>query len=101
MALRKSVEINRKQSRVTVNGCVDPNKVLNRVKRTGEKRAEFWPNVPQHVVTYPHASGVYDKRSPSGYVRNMQSFTPSVETEEKHAIMSLFSEDNVNACSIM
>ncbi|ESW11200.1 hypothetical protein PHAVU_008G010200 [Phaseolus vulgaris] len=95
----KSVEINRKQSRVTVNGCVDPNKVLNRVKRTGKKRAEFWPYVPQHVVTYPHASGVYDKRAPSGYVRNMQSFTPSAETEEK--FMSLFSEDNVNACSIM
>ncbi|XP_068497755.1 heavy metal-associated isoprenylated plant protein 21-like [Phaseolus vulgaris] len=92
MALRKSVEINRKQSRVTVNGCVDPNKVLNRVKRTGKKRAEFWPYVPQHVVTYRHASGVYDKRAPSGYVRNMQSFTPSAETEEK--FMSLFSEDN-------
>ncbi|KAL9319487.1 hypothetical protein ACSQ67_011326 [Phaseolus vulgaris] len=56
--------------------------VLNRVKRTGEKRAEFWPNVPQHVVTYPHASGVYDKRSPSGYVRNMQSFTPSLRRRE-------------------
>jgi len=95
----KSVEINRKQSRVTVNGCVDPNKVLNRVKGTGKKRAEFWPYVPQHVVSYPHASGVYDKRAPSGYVRNAQTFTPSVETEEK--FMSLFSEDNVNACSIM
>ncbi|KAK6646210.1 hypothetical protein PHAVU_L002137 [Phaseolus vulgaris] len=89
LALRKSVEINRKQSRVTMNSCVDPNK----------KRVEFWPYVPQHVVTYPHASGVYEKRAPSGYVRNMQSFTPSAETKEK--FMSLFSKDNVNACSIM
>ncbi|XP_068503667.1 heavy metal-associated isoprenylated plant protein 21-like [Phaseolus vulgaris] len=88
MALRKFVEINRKQSRVTVNGCVDTKKVLNRVKRTGKKRA---------VVTYPHASGVYDKRAPSGYVRNMISFTPSAFEK----FMSLFSEDNVNACSIM
>ncbi|XP_061338351.1 heavy metal-associated isoprenylated plant protein 21-like [Gastrolobium bilobum] len=95
----KSVDINRKQSRVTVNGYVDANKVLKRVRRTGKKRAEFWPYVPQHVVSYPHASGVYDKRAPAGYVKNVQTFPASVETEEK--FMSLFSEDNVNACSIM
>ncbi|KAK9226678.1 hypothetical protein WN943_011726 [Citrus x changshan-huyou] len=41
----KSVEVNRKQSRVTVTGYVDPNKVLKKVKSTG-KRAEFWPYVP-------------------------------------------------------
>lgn len=94
------MEINRKQSKVTVNGYVDPNKVLNRVRRTGKKRAEFWPYVPQHVVSYPHAAGVYDKRAPAGYVKNVQTFpTSSEETEEKY--MSLFSEDNVNACSIM
>ncbi|KAK7273002.1 hypothetical protein RIF29_14048 [Crotalaria pallida] len=95
----KSVEINRKQSKVTVNGYVDPNKVLKRVKRTGKKRAEFWPYVPQHVVSYPHASGVYDKRAPAGYVRNVQTVPTTHETEEK--LMSLFSEDNVNGCSIM
>ncbi|MBA0604586.1 hypothetical protein Godav_017237, partial [Gossypium davidsonii] len=37
----KSVEVNRKQSRVTVTGNVEPNRVLKRVKSTG-KRAEFW-----------------------------------------------------------
>ncbi|KAE9595194.1 hypothetical protein Lal_00009272 [Lupinus albus] len=95
----KSVDINRKQSKVTVIGNVDPNKVLRRVKRTGKKRAEFWPYVPQHVVSYPHASGVYDKRAPAGYVRNVQTVPTSQETEDK--LMSLFSEDNVNACSIM
>ncbi|XP_004492985.1 heavy metal-associated isoprenylated plant protein 21 isoform X1 [Cicer arietinum] len=95
----KSVEINRKQSKVTVNGFVDPNKVLKRVKNTGKKRAEFWPYVPQHVVTYPHAPGVYDKRAPAGYVKNVQTLPSSIDTEEK--LMSYFSEDNVNACSIM
>ncbi|XP_027348955.1 heavy metal-associated isoprenylated plant protein 21-like isoform X2 [Abrus precatorius] len=95
----KTVEINRKQSRVTVNGCVDPNKVLKRVRRTGKKRAEFWPYVPQYVVANPHASGVYDKKAPAGYVKNVQTFPASSETEEK--FMSFFSEDNVNACSIM
>ena len=93
------MEINRKQSKVTVNGYVDANKVLKRVRRTGKKRAEFWPYVPQHVVTYPHASGVYDKRAPAGLVRNVQTFPASMETEEK--FMTFFSEDNVNACSIM
>lgn len=95
----KSVEINRKQSKVTVNGFVDPNKVLKRIKSTGKKRVEFWPYVPQHVVTYPHAPGVYDKRAPAGYVKNVQTFPTSTDTEEK--FMSYFSEDNVNACSIM
>ncbi|KAK7340899.1 hypothetical protein VNO77_21616 [Canavalia gladiata] len=95
----KSVEINRKQSRVTVNGYVDPNKVLKRVRRTGKKRAEFWPYVPLHVVSNPHASGVYDKRAPAGHVRNVQMFPASTETADK--FMSYFSEENVNACSIM
>jgi hypothetical protein len=93
------VEINRKQSKVTVNGFVDPNKVLKRVRSTGKKRAEFWPYVPQHVVTFPHASGIYDKRAPAGHVKNAQTFPASIDTEEK--LMSYFSEDNVNGCSIM
>lgn len=95
----KSVEINRKQSKVTVIGDVDPNKVLKRVKSTGKKRVEFWPYIPQHVVSYPHAPGVYDKRAPAGYVKDVQTFPASSETEEK--LMSYFSEDNVNGCSIM
>nr|XP_023895148.1 heavy metal-associated isoprenylated plant protein 21 isoform X1 [Quercus suber] len=95
----KSVEVNRKQQRVTVSGYVEPNKVLKRVKSTG-KRAELWPYVPQHLVHYPYAPGAYDKRAPSGYVRNVvQAFPASDATEDN--IVSLFSDDNVNACSIM
>ncbi|BBG99602.1 heavy metal-associated isoprenylated plant protein 21 [Prunus yedoensis var. nudiflora] len=96
----KAVEVNRKQSRVIVSGYVEPNKVLKRVKSTG-KRAEFWPYIPQHLVHYPYASGVYDRRAPNGYVRNVvQAFPASMNGPEENMV-SLFSDDNVNACSIM
>ncbi|KAM6567101.1 heavy metal-associated isoprenylated plant protein 21 [Cannabis sativa] len=95
----KSVEVNRKQSKVSVNGYVEPIKVLKRIKRTG-KAAEFWPYIPQHLVHYPYISGVYDKRAPAGHVRNsVQAFPASNAAEDN--MVSLFSDDNVNACSIM
>lgn len=96
----KSVEVNRKQSRVTVSGYVEPNKVLKRVKSTG-KRAEFWPYIPQHLVYYPYVSGAYDKRAPAGYVRNVVQAFPASSNAPEENFVSLFSDDNVNACSIM
>ncbi|KAJ4706961.1 Heavy metal-associated isoprenylated plant protein [Melia azedarach] len=95
----KTVEVNRKQSRVTVSGYVDANKVLKKVKSTG-KRAEFWPYIPQHLVYYPHASGAYDKRAPAGHVRNVVQAYPASNAPEDN-LVSIFSDDNVNACSIM
>ncbi|GMI73438.1 HEAVY METAL ASSOCIATED PROTEIN 45, heavy metal associated isoprenylated plant protein 21 [Hibiscus trionum] len=94
----KSVEVNRKQNLVTVTGNVDPNKVLKRVKSTG-KNAEFWPYIPQQLVHYPHATGAYDKRAPSGFVRNVVQASSNSVPEEYFA--SLFSDDNVHACSLM
>ncbi|CAK9153372.1 unnamed protein product [Ilex paraguariensis] len=95
----KTVEVIPKESRVTVSGYVDPNKVLKRVKSTG-KRAEFWPYIPHNLVYYPYVSQAYDKRAPSGYVRNVVQAVPAPNgTEEK--ITYLFSDDNPNACSIM
>ncbi|XP_050228909.1 heavy metal-associated isoprenylated plant protein 21-like [Mercurialis annua] len=95
----KRVEVIRKESKVVVNGYVDPNKVLKRVKSTG-KRAEFWPYIPQHLVHYPYVAGAYDKFAPSGYVRNVvQAHPPSTAPEDN--MVSIFSDDNVNACSIM
>ncbi|KAI4357683.1 hypothetical protein L6164_001617 [Bauhinia variegata] len=93
----KQVEVNRKQSKVTVTGYVEPNKVLNRVKSTG-KRAEFWPYVPYNLVAYPYAPGAYDKKAPAGNVRNVVQALPA-PTDEKY--MSLFSDENPNSCSIM
>lgn len=93
------MDVIRKQSRVVVSGYVDPNKVLRRVKSTG-KVAEFWPYIPQHLVYYPYVSGAYDKRAPAGYVRNVVQAYPASNAPEDN-IVSLFSDDNVNACSIM
>ncbi|KAH8496057.1 hypothetical protein Peur_055256 [Populus x canadensis] len=95
----KSVEVNRKQSRVTVSGNVEPNKVLKKVKSTG-KRAEFWPYVPYNLVAYPYAAQAYDKKAPAGYVKNVVQALPSPNaTDEKFT--SMFSDENPNACSIM
>ncbi|KAK6913573.1 Heavy metal-associated domain, HMA [Dillenia turbinata] len=95
----KQVEVNRKQSRVTVSGYVDPNKVLKRVKSTG-KRAEFWPYIPYNLVSYPYATQAYDKRAPAGYVRNVVQALPTPNATDE-LITSFFSDDNPNACSIM
>lgn len=95
----KTVEVNRKQSRVTVSGYVDPNKVLKRVKSTG-KRAEFWPYIPYNLVSYPYATQAYDKRAPAGYVRNVLQAVPAPNATDER-ITHMFSDDNPNACSIM
>ncbi|PWA65251.1 heavy metal transport/detoxification superfamily protein [Artemisia annua] len=95
----KSVEVNRKQSRVTVKGYVEPKKVLKSVQSTG-KKAEMWPYVPYNLVSYPYAPQAYDKKAPSGYVKNVpQAFhDPNTPTE---GYTTLFSDENPNACSVM
>ncbi|KAF5451000.1 heavy metal-associated isoprenylated plant protein 22-like [Juglans microcarpa x Juglans regia] len=96
----KTVNVDRKQSRVTVTGYAEPNKVLNKVKSTG-KKAEFWPYVPYNLVAYPYVAQAYDKKAPSGFVKNVVQALPSPNaTDEK--LTSLFSDENPNAyCSIM
>ncbi|KAF8399025.1 hypothetical protein HHK36_014891 [Tetracentron sinense] len=95
----RSVEVSRKQSRVTVTGYVDPNKVLKRVNGTG-KKAEFWPYVPYNLVYYPYAPQAYDKKAPAGFVRNVAQALPGPYAADER-FTSLFSDDNPNACSIM
>ena len=93
------MDVNRKQSKVTVTGFVEPAKVLKKVKSTG-KKAEMWPYVPYNLVAYPYVSQAYDKKAPSGYVKNVIQARPDPNaTDEKLAHM--FSDDNPNACSIM
>ncbi|URD91769.1 Heavy-metal-associated domain [Musa troglodytarum] len=97
----RSVDINRKQYKVTVTGYVEPHKVVKRVQSTG-KKAEIWPYVPYNVVARPYAAQTYDKKAPAGYVRNVEAIRVSsqvVKPEEQLA--ALFSDDNPNACSIM
>ncbi|XP_059447307.1 heavy metal-associated isoprenylated plant protein 20-like [Corylus avellana] len=95
----KSVVVNRKQSRVTVTGFVEPNKVLNKVKSTG-KKAEFWPYVPYNLVAYPYVAQAYDKKAPAGYVKNVVQALPSPNAPDEK-LTTLFSDENPNACSIM
>lgn len=97
----KSVEINRKQQKVTVTGYVESNKVLKKAKSTG-KKAEIWPYVPYNLVAHPYATSSYDKRAPPGYVRNTDSFgTIATVTRYEDPYITMFSDDNPNACSIM
>nr|ABK23213.1 unknown [Picea sitchensis] len=96
----KSVDVSRKEQKVTVTGYVDANKVLKKVKATG-KRAEVWPYVPYSLVAQPYTAQAYDKKAPAGYVRKVESHTfPNLNsTDEQYT--TLFSEDNTNACTIM
>ncbi|KAI3441119.1 Peptidase A1 domain-containing protein [Psidium guajava] len=103
----KTVEINRKQQKVTVSGYVDQSKVLKRAKSTG-KKAEIWPYIPYSVVAHqPYVAQSYaqsyDKKAPPGHVRKVEPTAPSAAAVVRHEdpYMTLFSDDNPNACSIM
>lgn len=99
----KSVEVNRKQQKVTVTGYVDPNKVLKKAKSTG-KKSEIWPYVPYNLVSQPYTAQAYDKKAPPGYVRMVQN-APATATVAKYGEdpfhLHAFSDENPNACSIM
>ncbi|URE46422.1 heavy metal-associated domain containing protein [Musa troglodytarum] len=96
-----SVDVNRKQNKVTVTGYVDQHKVLKKVRSTG-KRVEIWPYVPYNLVTHPHGSQTYDKKAPPGYVRNVEVVAVSSQPLRQDDLLTdLFSDDNPNACSIM
>ncbi|GMI68651.1 HEAVY METAL ASSOCIATED PROTEIN 41 [Hibiscus trionum] len=97
----KSVNINRKQQKVTVTGYVEANKVLKKAKSTG-KKAEIWPYVPYNLVSQPYAAASYDKKAPPGYVRKVEnSVSTAVVTRYEDPYISLFSDENPNACSVM
>ncbi|KAG6528300.1 heavy metal-associated isoprenylated plant protein 23-like [Zingiber officinale] len=97
----QSVDINRKQYKVTVVGYIEPHKVLKRIQSTG-KKAEIWPYVPYNLVVHPYTAQTYDKRAPAGHVKNVEVITISnqvVRPEDK--LSTMFSDDNPNACSVM
>ncbi|XP_058091560.1 heavy metal-associated isoprenylated plant protein 21-like [Magnolia sinica] len=95
----RTVDVNRKQSKVTVTGYVDQNKVIKRIKGVG-KKAEPWPYVEYKLVTYPYVHQAYDKKAPSGYVRNVVQALPSPNNPvEKYTY--LFNDENPHACTIM
>ena len=95
------MEINRKQQKVTVTGYVEANKVLKRAKSTG-KKAEIWPYVPYNMVAHPYAAPAYDKKAPPGHVRRVENTaTIGTVTAYEDPYITMFSDENPNACSIM
>ncbi|KAL5714800.1 Heavy metal-associated isoprenylated plant protein 23 [Ranunculus cassubicifolius] len=97
----KSVDINRKQQKVTVTGYVEANKVLKKAKSTG-KKAEIWPYIPYNLVAQPYTAQAYDKKAPAGYVRNVEMmYTTNTISKQDDPYTNMFSDDNPNACSIM
>ncbi|KAK6922558.1 Heavy metal-associated domain, HMA [Dillenia turbinata] len=99
------VEVNPKQHKLTVVGYVNPNKVLRRVRYRTGKKADFWPYVPYDLVDHPYVPGVYDKKAPSGYVRNtlgdprIDSLARADSLEVKYT--TAFSDENPNSCVVM
>jgi len=98
----ESVEINRKQQKVTVTGYVEANKVLKKAKSTG-KKAEIWPYVPYNMVANPYTVQAYDKKAPPGYVRRVDNSATigTVTAAYEDPYTTMFSDENPNACSIM
>ncbi|KAL3621389.1 Heavy metal-associated isoprenylated plant protein 26 [Castilleja foliolosa] len=94
-----SVEVTPKQNKLTVIGYVDPEKVVARVAHRTGKKAEIWPYVPYDVVEHPYAQGVYDKKAPSGYVRNDTQLARASSTEVRYT--TAFSDENPAACAVM
>ncbi|KAH7850792.1 hypothetical protein Vadar_003064 [Vaccinium darrowii] len=101
------VEVDPKQHKLTVIGYVDPKKVLTRVQHKTGKKAEMWPYVPFDVVDHPYVQGVYDRKAPPGYVRNVElvpdpqttNLARASSTEVKY--ITAFSDDNPTGCSVM
>ena len=94
------MEVNRSQSKLTVTGYVNAEKVLKRVKEETGKAAELWPYVPYNLVYYPYAGNTYDKKAPPGYVRNVEyALSTPNRADEKYT--TLFNDENPNACTIM
>ncbi|KAK2997206.1 hypothetical protein RJ639_040056 [Escallonia herrerae] len=99
-----SVDIEPKQHKLTVVGYVDPEKVVARVAHRTGKKAELWPYVPYDVVAHPYAPGVYDRKAPAGYVRNVEDpqysqLARASSTEVRYT--TAFSDENPTACTIM
>lgn len=100
----KSVDVERKAHKLTVIGYVEPGKVVARLAHRTGKKVELWPYVPYDVVDHPYAPGVYDRKAPSGYVRNVQDpqmsyLARASSTEVRYT--TAFSDENPAACAIM
>ncbi|KAK1678702.1 hypothetical protein QYE76_039550 [Lolium multiflorum] len=95
----RSVDINRKQQKVTVVGYAEESKVLKKARSTG-KKVEIWPYVPYSQVSQPYVAGTYDKRAPAGYVRRAEPGYSQVSRQHDQ-LTDMFNDENANSCSVM
>ncbi|KAK4284858.1 hypothetical protein QN277_001636 [Acacia crassicarpa] len=98
------VDVDRKASKVTVTGYVEPSKVVSRIAHRTGKKVEIWPYVPYDEVAHPYAAGVYDKKAPAGYVRRSEDpyvnqLARASSTEVRYT--TAFSDENPTACAVM
>ncbi|CAO2186033.1 unnamed protein product, partial [Urochloa humidicola] len=64
------------------------------------KNAQMWPYTPYTLTSYPYVGGVYDKKAPAGFVRSApQAMADPAGPEVRY--MTMFSDDNANACAVM
>ncbi|XP_050266341.1 heavy metal-associated isoprenylated plant protein 24 [Quercus robur] len=96
----KSVDVDRKQQKVTVTGYVEPKKVLKAAQST-KKKVEMWPYVPYTLVAHPYVAQAYDKKAPPNMVRSIPNTVTINETTVDDRYTNMFSDENPNACSIM
>ncbi|XP_073275123.1 heavy metal-associated isoprenylated plant protein 24-like [Primulina huaijiensis] len=96
----KSVEIDLKNQKATVNGFVEVKKVMEAAKSTG-KKVEPWPYVPYTLIAHPYASGVYDKKAPPNFVRGTDEPGVATLNPDEQQYTQMFSDDNPRSCSLM
>ncbi|XP_073156676.1 heavy metal-associated isoprenylated plant protein 24-like [Henckelia pumila] len=96
----KSVEIDLKNQKATVDGFVDAKKVMEAAKSTG-KKVEPWPYVPYTLIAHPYASGVYDKKAPPNFVRGTDEPGVATLNPDEQRYTQMFSDDNPHSCSLM
>ncbi|GMH28629.1 hypothetical protein Nepgr_030472 [Nepenthes gracilis] len=102
------LDIDMDKQKVTVTGYVDQRDVLKVVRRTGRK-AEFWP-CPYDSEYYPYAAQYLDESTfastynyyTHGFNESVHGYFPdqAYSTVDDH-VVSLFNDDNVQACAIM
>ncbi|CAM8911071.1 hypothetical protein QQ045_031975 [Rhodiola kirilowii] len=97
----RSVVVDRKQQKVSITGVVDGPKLLKKFKQKSGMTCQLWPYVPYYMVANPYISQAYDKKAPANHVRKVDPSAPVKETTMDPRYLTIFSDEDPNACSIM